>query len=221
MKSALLICVPTSPSVSTQPLTLCPPPEKRALAELRCIALLWCQCDKHETKSTWMQAPSSPVTAGWSPVTVRLLACCAPWAWHCPFQALAMCAPSPNQIEMAPSTWKNPPKCKTPQVDRAHSWCRMFWSPSCCEKSMKCFFPPSFGHRLMEHWCIYPLLLWLSGSDNPSYQLQNMDVQYLPVDRMGSCQTSVPVCSSVNPLSVSYKLTAFVFGYGYAHVSGL
>lgn len=51
--------------------------------------------------------------------------------------------------------------------------------------------------------------------------LQSMDGQSLPMDRMGSGSTPVHVCSLVRPPGISYELTAFVFGYVYAHVSGL
>lgn len=144
----------TSPSVSTQPLALCPPPKKRALAELRCITLLWCQRDEHEARSTWMQPPSSPVTAGWSPVTVRLLACYAPWAWHCPFQALAMCAPSPSQTEMPSSTWKKPSKRQNSTGRHCRQSVQNVLESILLTEKQEVLFSPSFGHRLMAR-CLH------------------------------------------------------------------
>lgn len=88
------------------------------------------------------------------------------------------------------------------QVDNADSWCRMFWSPSCCQKSRKCFFPPFWPQidgtlSAITSFCCSFLAVITPG-------LQSMDGQYLPMDRMGSCSISVRVCSSVRPLGISY-----------------
>lgn len=159
MKSAWLICVPTSPTVSTQPLTLCPPPEKTALAEPRCIPLLWCQGDQHETKSSECRQPAAPHSwmepSHWQ---------AHPWAWYCPFQCVLLLQAKQRWLHPLEKNLQNAKLHRQTQhtVGAERSGVHLAVLIAGCG-----FFPLLLATDRWHVVCIYLLLLWLSDSDNP------------------------------------------------------
>lgn len=103
------------------------------------------------------------------------------------------------------------PEGKTPQVDMQTIDAECSGVHLAVRKAGSAFFSPFFWPQIdgtlsaFTSFCCSFLAVITPG-------LQSREGQYLPMGRMSSSSTSVCVFSSVRPLDISYKLTAFMFG---------